>query len=69
MQSLAFMDSIMIYNAKKYGQIVFDDISHNCNRFRRPLIIRCIYDNEFNVRIIAFGILKDETKDSFIWWN
>lgn len=53
----------------EYGHLVFDDCTYNSNRFRRPLIIRCILDCELKVRIIGIGILRDEKAERFKWWN
>jgi hypothetical protein len=50
----------MLFNAINYGDVVTDDCSHNTNRFRRPLITRCVYDNEYKIRIIGIGILAEE---------
>jgi len=57
----------MVRNYQLYSDVVFMDATYSTNYYRMPLVVFSSVNNEGKNTILAFGLLKNETLDSYIW--
>ena len=50
-----------------YGHVAFYDDTATKNRYRMPIGVFAVIDNDFRTRIVVQSITADTTTDTFIW--
>lgn len=67
LQKVVYLSSQMLDYAEKFLDIIIVDATYRRNRFNMPLVNVCGINNYGGTILLAFGLLNDETKNSYDW--